>query len=58
VFAGHRITAPEFGWDDYGGIDVKDKVVVLFTTEPPPDDPKVFGGRALTYYGRWTSQFE
>jgi len=58
VFVGHGITAPEFGWDDYKDIDVKDKVVVLFTNEPPSDDPKWFGGTALTYYGRWTFKFE
>src|SRR4029079_6835546 len=45
-------------WDDYKGIDVKGKVVVLFTNEPPSDDPKFFGGTALTYYGRWTCKFE
>jgi Zn-dependent M28 family amino/carboxypeptidase len=58
IFVGHGITAPEFGWDDYKDIDVKDKVVVLFTNEPPSDDPKFFGGEALTYYGRWTYKFE
>jgi Zn-dependent M28 family amino/carboxypeptidase len=58
VFLGHGITAPEFGWDDYQGVDVKGKVVVLFTNEPPSDDPKFFGGKALTYYGRWTYKFE
>jgi Zn-dependent M28 family amino/carboxypeptidase len=58
VFVGHGITAPEFDWDDYSGIDVKGKIVVLFTNEPPSDDPKFFGGRALTYYGRWTFKFE
>jgi Zn-dependent M28 family amino/carboxypeptidase len=58
VFLGHGITAPEFGWDDYQGIDVKGKVVVLFTNEPPSGDPKFFGGAALTYYGRWTYKFE
>ncbi|MFN0051582.1 MAG: M28 family peptidase [Planctomycetales bacterium] len=58
VFVGHGITAPEFGWDDYQGIDVKGKVVVLFTNEPPSDDPQFFGGRALTYYGRSTFKFE
>jgi Zn-dependent M28 family amino/carboxypeptidase len=58
VFVGHGITAPEFGWDDYKGFDVKGKVVVLFTNEPPSDDPKFFGGKALTYYGRWTFKFE
>ncbi len=58
IFLGHGITAPEFKWDDYAGIDVKDKVVVLFTNEPPSDDPNFFGGKALTYYGRWTFKFE
>jgi Zn-dependent M28 family amino/carboxypeptidase len=58
VFVGHGITAPEFGWDDYQGIDVKGKVVVLFTNEPPSKDPAFFGGTALTYYGRWTFKFE
>lgn len=58
IFVGHGITAPEFGWDDYNGIDVKGKVVVLFTNEPPSDDPKFFGGNALTYYGRWTFKHE
>ncbi len=58
VFVGHGITAPEFDWDDYKGIDVTGKVVVLFTNEPPSDDPKFFAGKALTYYGRWTYKFE
>jgi len=58
IFVGHGITAPEFNWDDYAGVDVNGKVVVLFTNEPPSDDPKFFGGKALTYYGRWTFKFE
>lgn len=58
VFLGHGITAPEFGWDDYKDVDVKGKVVVVFTNEPPSDDPKFFGGKALTYYGRWTYKYE
>jgi Zn-dependent M28 family amino/carboxypeptidase len=58
IFLGHGITAPEFGWDDYQGVDVKDKVVVVFTNEPPSDNPKFFGGKALTYYGRWTYKYE
>lgn len=58
IFVGHGITAPEFDWDDYKGVDVKGKIVVLFTNEPPSDDPKFFGGKALTYYGRWTFKFE
>lgn len=58
VFVGHGITAPEFGWEDYKGVDVKGKVVLLFTGEPPSDDPAFFGGKALTYYGRWTYKYE
>ncbi|MBM3724892.1 MAG: M28 family peptidase [Acidobacteria bacterium] len=58
VFVGHGITAPEYQWDDYAGTDVKGKVVVLFTNEPPSEDAKFFGGRALTYYGRWSYKFE
>jgi Zn-dependent M28 family amino/carboxypeptidase len=58
VFVGHGIVAPEYKWDDYAGIDVKGKVVVLFTNEPPSDDPKFFTGRALTYYGRWVYKYE
>lgn len=58
IFMGHGITAPEFDWDDYKDVDVKGKVVVLFTNEPPSEDPKFFGGRALTYYGRWTYKLE
>lgn len=58
VFVGHGIVAPEYNWDDYKGVDVKDKVVVFFTGEPPSDDPKFFTSKALTYYGRWTYKFE
>jgi Zn-dependent M28 family amino/carboxypeptidase len=58
VFVGHGIVAPEYQWDDYAGVDVRGKVVVLFTNEPPSDDPKFFTGRALTYYGRWTYKYE
>ena len=58
VFCGHGITAPEFDWDDYKDSDVKGKVVVVFTNEPPSDDPKFFAGKALTYYGRWTYKYE
>lgn len=58
VFVGHGILAPEFRWDDYKGIDLRGKVAVMFTNEPRSNDPKFFGGRALTYYGRWTYKFE
>src|SRR5262249_56167483 len=55
---GEGMGGAEFGWDGYKGVDVKGKVVVLFTNEPPSDDPKFFGGKALTYYGRWTYKYE
>ena len=58
VFVGYGVTAPEFGWDDYAGVDVRGKVVMLIVGDPPSDDPKFFGGKALTYYGRWTYKYE
>jgi Zn-dependent M28 family amino/carboxypeptidase len=58
VFVGYGITAPEFNWDDYAGIDVKGKVILCIVGDPPSEDPKFFGGKALTYYGRWTYKFE
>lgn len=58
VFVGYGIEAPEYNWDDYKGVDVKGKVLLMLVNEPPSDDPKFFNGRALTYYGRWTYKFE
>src|SRR6266403_147700 len=58
VFIGYGITAPEYRWDDYKGVDLKGKVALLFVNEPVSDDPKFFKGKALTYYGRWTYKFE
>jgi Zn-dependent M28 family amino/carboxypeptidase len=58
VFVGHGITAPEYRWDDFKGVDVTNKILLLFTSEPPSTDPKFFDGRALTYYGRWTYKYE
>ena len=58
VFVGHGIVAPEFQWDDFKGVDVRGKILVLFTNEPASTDEKFFGGRALTYYGRWTYKYE
>ena len=58
VFVGYGVRAPEFGWDDYAGVDVKGKVILCIVGDPPSDDPKFFGGKALTYYGRWTYKFE
>ena len=58
VFVGHGIVAPEFGWDDFKDADVRGKILVLFTNEPDSNDPKFFGGKALTYYGRWSYKYE
>jgi Zn-dependent M28 family amino/carboxypeptidase len=58
VFVGHGIVSTSEDWDDYKGVDVKGKVVVLFTNEPQPNNPEVFKGKALTYAGRWTYKFE
>lgn len=58
VFVGYGIVAPEWGWDDYAGIDVKGKVVVCLVNDPGLHDPAIFRGRILTYYGRWTYKIE
>ncbi|MGZ4866563.1 MAG: M28 family peptidase [Candidatus Angelobacter sp.] len=58
VFVGYGISAPEYNWDDYKGVDVKGKVLLMLVNEPPSDDPNFFKGRALTYYGRWTYKYE
>ena len=58
VFVGYGVTAPEFGWNDYAGVDVKGKVILCIVGDPPSDDPKFFAGKAMTYYGRWTYKFE
>jgi Zn-dependent M28 family amino/carboxypeptidase len=61
VFVGYGITAPEEGgWDDYKGLDVKGKVLVMMVNDPAPTaaEPDRFAGRGLTYYGRWTYKFE
>jgi len=65
VFVGYGVVAPEFGWDDYKGVDVRGKTVVMLINDPPVIDPatgqldpKIFGGKAMTYYGRWTYKYE
>ena len=66
VFVGYGVVAPEYNWDDYKGLDVKGKTLVMLVSDPPvPDpsnpselDPKTFGGKAMTYYGRWTYKYE
>ncbi len=58
VFVGYGIDAPEYGWNDYKGVDVKGKVLLVIVNEPPSDDPKFFKGKALTYYGRWVYKYD
>ncbi|MGF1586745.1 MAG: M28 family metallopeptidase [Bacteroidales bacterium] len=60
VFAGYGIVAPEYNWNDYEGIDVKGKTVVLLVNDPgfATGDDSMFTGNAMTYYGRWTYKFE
>lgn len=58
VYVGYGIDAPEFGWDDFGEEDLKGKLLVMLVNDPPSEDPSFFGGKALTYYGRWTYKFE
>src|SRR6266478_5171285 len=58
VYVGYGIEAPEYNWDDYKGVDVRGRVLLMLVNEPPSDDPKFFKGKALTYYGRWTYKYE
>jgi Zn-dependent M28 family amino/carboxypeptidase len=66
VFVGYGVTAPEYDWDDFKGIDVKGKTIVVLVNDPQVPDPadpsrldaRVFNGNAMTYYGRWTYKYE
>src|SRR5262245_20496219 len=66
VFVGYGVDAPEYDWDDYKGVDVKGKTLVMLVNDPPVSDPqdpskldeKMFRGKAMTYYGRWTYKYE
>ncbi|HEY0779511.1 MAG TPA: M28 family peptidase [Gemmatirosa sp.] len=60
VFVGYGATAPEYKWDDFKGVDVKGKWLMVLVNDPPapPNEPTLFGGKAMTYYGRWTYKFE
>ncbi|MCF0057559.1 M28 family metallopeptidase [Dyadobacter sp. CY356] len=58
VFAGYGIVAPEYGWNDYEGLDVKGKTVVVMVNDPGFVDSTLFKGKTMTYYGRWTYKFE
>src|SRR5947207_1164369 len=66
VFVGYGVVAPEYGWDDYKNVDVKGKTLLMLIGDPPVADPKdpsklddkMFKGKAMTYYGRWTYKYE
>src|SRR5690606_16519620 len=60
VFVGYGVNAPELGWNDYADVDVKGKTVVMFINDPGfhSNDPELFEGTRMTYYGRWTCKFE
>ena len=66
VFVGYGVVAPEFGWDDYKGIDVRGKTILMLINDPAVRDPadsskldaSLFKGNAMTYYGRWTYKYE
>jgi Zn-dependent M28 family amino/carboxypeptidase len=66
VFVGYGVKAPEYGWDDYKGMDLRGKTLVMLINDPPIPDPadpaklddKMFKGKAMTYYGRWTYKYE
>src|SRR4051812_27475662 len=64
VFVGYGVVAPEYGWDDYKGVDVKGKTVLMLVNDPPVTkadgtlDDTMFRGKAMTYYGRWTYKYD
>jgi Zn-dependent M28 family amino/carboxypeptidase len=66
VFVGYGVVAPEYGWDDYKDVDVRGKTIVMLINDPAVPDPndatkldeKMFKGKAMTYYGRWTYKYE
>ncbi len=60
VFVGHGVSAPEYKWDDYKGLDTKGKTLIMLVDDPPATEkePDLFKGRARTYYGRWTYKYE
>jgi len=63
VFCGYGVNAPEYNWNDFDGVDVKGKVIVVLVNDPPvmkdgEMDSEMFGGKAMTYYGRWSYKYE
>ena len=58
VFVGYGIVAPEYGWDDYKGVDVAGKILLMMNDDPNTGDSTFFAGKGRTYYGRWTYKYE
>jgi hypothetical protein len=58
VFVGYGVVAPEYQWDDFKDMDVRGKTILILVSDPPLPDEKMFKGRAMTYYGRWTYKYE
>ena len=58
IFVGYGVEAPEFKWDDFKGVDVTGKTIVMLVNDPPLSDTSQFGGDRMTYYGRWTYKYE
>src|SRR5438094_762263 len=66
IFVGYGVVAPEYGWDDYKDVDVRGKTILMLINDSPVPDPKdpsklddkMFKGKAMTYYGRWTYKYE
>jgi Zn-dependent M28 family amino/carboxypeptidase len=60
VFVGYGAKAPEYRWDDFKNTDLKGKILLVLVNDPPapPAEPNLFGGKAMTYYGRWTYKYE
>jgi Zn-dependent M28 family amino/carboxypeptidase len=60
VFVGYGAKAPEYNWDDFKGMDLKGKILLVLVNDPPApaSEPNLFGGKAMTYYGRWTYKYE
>jgi Zn-dependent M28 family amino/carboxypeptidase len=60
IFVGHGVVAPEYRWDDYKGLDVRGKTLLMLVDDPPanPEEPDLFKGKVRTYYGRWTYKYE
>ena len=60
VFVGYGAVAPEYSWDDFKNVDVRGKVLLVLVNDPPAPatEPNLFGGKAMTYYGRWTYKYE